>query len=152
MSMPTHHDEVTFPQYEFTPQQNRVIGQLAGDMNWVAVPLVALGVLYAIAGVVAMIQAITHRAEATFSLLWLLLAGAVAIFLIGQGMMTMKAAGSFRQIVDTRGQDINHLMDALEKMRVQYSSLAMLVKLYLAFTVISLIAGLIALLVEAVRG
>ena len=36
------------PEHEFTPDQNRVIADLANALVWVGMPLVALGTLYLI--------------------------------------------------------------------------------------------------------
>jgi hypothetical protein len=44
-------------QYEFTSQQNAVVGPLSRDMLWVAMPLQLVGALYGIALIVTAIKA-----------------------------------------------------------------------------------------------
>jgi hypothetical protein len=56
------------------------------------------------------------------------------------GVWTRSAAGSFRQIVDTRGNDIGHLMDALSSLNKMYTLIYTLIMigLLLLITMIGL--------------
>src|SRR5947209_2048468 len=91
------------PEYEFTAEQNRLIGDLAGKMRFVGLFLILGGAL----------QCLTLFA----GLLGGFFSGLVYIFL---GVWTRGAAASFRQIVDTQGADVSHLMAALGELQKMY--------------------------------
>lgn len=93
-------------QYEFTADQNVVIGGLAGKMKLVAIFLVTIGILSAM---VNWVQG---------SIITGLILGLVYALI---GVWTFDAARSFRKIVDTQGSDISHLIDALKDMRRIYT-------------------------------
>ncbi len=128
-------------QYEFDPQQDEVIDNLSNSMRWVAAPLWVLGILYAVATVLALVQ-VFSRPESLYALLSFLL---VTLFFLALAGWTVRAADSFKAIAQTRGRDISHLMDALNNLRKLYSMLALIVKVYVAILVISLVVGLVVL-------
>jgi hypothetical protein len=66
--------------------------------------------------------------------------GAVAVVL---GGFTLQAAGAFRQIVDSRWDDIGHLMTALGALRSLYR-LQVILLLCLALVLLGLSFGLVA--------
>jgi len=71
------------------------------------------------------------------------------LFFLALGTWTSRSARSFKQIVTTQGQDVSHLMDALENLRKMYGLLSLVVKIYVAVAVVTVIAALIALLAKA---
>jgi hypothetical protein len=134
-------------QYEFTSRQNAVIGPLARDMVWVAVPLQLVGVLYGIGLVVAVVKAV--RDPHLF--LEAALIGLGMLFYLALGIWTSRAARSFQHIVSTQGQDVTHLMDALDNLRKLYGLLSILVKVYVAIVLVAVVVGLIVALFTAFR-
>jgi hypothetical protein len=148
MQPPTEPDRPQPPaQYEFNSQQNQVIGDLANSMLWVAVPFMALGILYIIATVLLLIQMLRDPAIGLVAVY----VGLVALLLLVLGRWTRQAAGEFQQVVATTGRDISHLMNALDNLRKFYSLLSVFVKIYVIFVVIALIASVIIHIVRAVQ-
>jgi hypothetical protein len=131
-------------RYEFTEAQNREIGGLARKMRLVGLVAVILGVVNLILGLLLLIYAFrdqlpaealrripedTLKQLAPPSQLWAVVLQAVAsglIFLL-IGLWTRSAAAEFRQIVDTSGRDIGHLMSALGSLHKMYSLLYTLI-------------------------
>jgi hypothetical protein len=134
-------------QYEFTSRQNAVIGPLARDMRWIAVPLQVVGVLYGIALILAVVKAVQEPhlfGEAALIALAML-------FYLTLGAWTSRAARSFERIVTTQGQDISHLMDALDNLRKLYALLSLFVKIYVVFALVAVVLGVIAALFMAFK-
>jgi hypothetical protein len=104
----------TTPQYEFDSKQNAIIEHLSRAMVWIGTPLLLLGILYGLGGVVSIVQAIIQqKAEFAFGGVWSLLG---ALFFCALGIWTRNAAHSFHRIVSTTGRDIDNLMDALSNL------------------------------------
>jgi hypothetical protein len=135
-------------QYEFTTRQNAVIGPLAKDMVWVAIPLEIVGILYGIGMIVSVIRAFRDP----HFIIQAVLIGLAMLFYLALGIWTTRSARAFKQIVSTQGQDINHLMDALDNLRRMYGLLSLIVKIYVAVAVVAVVVGLIALVVSAFKG
>jgi hypothetical protein len=118
------------PQYEFTVEQNRVIGDLAGKMRFVGLFLILGGVLECLS---------VLRGD-----LGHLIAGVVFILF---GVWTRGAAGSFRKIVDTEGRDITHLMRALGELRQMYTLQYWLLMIAIALILVVLLVAFFGALV-----
>jgi hypothetical protein len=93
-------------QYEFKEDENRIIGQLASKMNFVGLFLFANGILTVAIGV----HPLFHVGP--------IITGALMCVV---GLWTQRASSSFRNVVDTEGHDISHLMKALDDLRKLYS-------------------------------
>jgi hypothetical protein len=93
-------------QYEFKPQENKVIGELAGKMHFVGLFLLAIGIVVILIGVV-----VQHHYGP-------IIAGALIALV---GLWTQRASASLKSVVYTEGQDISHLLSALEDLRKLYS-------------------------------
>jgi hypothetical protein len=117
--------------YEFSPEQNEVIASLASNM-WM------VGVVSLIGGGLLVVAGCFQFAKGGGSAL---IQGAVAVVL---GGFTVQAAGAFRQIVDSRGDDIGHLMTALGVLRSLYR-LQVILLLCLALALLGLLFGLAAI-------
>jgi hypothetical protein len=91
--------------YEFTPAQNEVIRGLAWNMRVVGVVMLVAGGLGLLTGVVSRDVGV-------------LVQGILALVI---GGFTLQASGAFRQIVETRGNDIAYLMEALGAIRRLYT-------------------------------
>ena len=100
------------PQYEFTSAQGDLISDLARKMRFVGLLMIAIGVLNPLF-IWFTFHAITL--DVTF-LIYILI-----------GMWTWSAAQSFQKVVDTEGKDVNHLMEAIERLRRIYGFIFYLV-------------------------
>jgi len=100
---------VTASSYEFTTTQERLIADLAGKMRFVSYFLIVVGVLQIILGLSRLVIAEGFG---------LVISGVVQLLI---GMWTNRAASSFLQVAQTRGNDIDNLMEALKQLRRLYS-------------------------------
>ena len=160
--------------YEFSGDQNQLIGDLATKMNFVGLLAVILGVLDLVMALLVVVAVYRDRIPADwqaktnaylekareklpedvrkqaeqYSLdklpannhLWGIAigTGASGLFYLLLGIWTRSASHSFRNIVDTRGNDISHLMQGLGALHQMYSLLYTLL-------VLVLLAGVLAL-------
>jgi len=118
-------------EYEFNNSQNELIQNLASTMKFVAYFLIAVGIISAISGLIA----ITRGGFTA------LVQGVVQGII---GFWTIKAAKSFQLIVDTEGRDIENLMGALGELRKLYGFQYWILIIAIIFVVIGLVVGLIA--------
>ncbi|NBD15223.1 MAG: hypothetical protein GVY04_03490 [Cyanobacteria bacterium] len=120
-------------EYEFNNSQNELIQNLASTMKFVAYFLIAVGIISAISGLIA----ITRGGFTA------LVQGVVQGII---GFWTIKAAKSFQLIVDTEGRDIENLMGALGELRKLYGFQYWILIIAIIFVVIGLVIGLIGTL------
>lgn len=97
-------------QYEFTPEQDRLIADLAGKMRFVGFFALFIGAL----GLGLMIYVWTR------GVLYVDVGILVLAFL---GFWTLGAARSFQDVADTEGRDVSHLMRALGELRSMFALL-----------------------------
>jgi hypothetical protein len=114
--------------YEFGPEQNEVIAGLAFNMNLVGFVSLIGGALLVVAGCL-----VIGKGGASA-----LIQGVVGLVV---GWYTLQAAGAFRQIVDSREDDIGHLMTALRALRSLYR-LQVVVLLCLVIALLAILAAL----------
>jgi hypothetical protein len=114
-------------QYEFSQSQNELILDLATKMRFVAYFSVAFGVLSVIGGLIEFDVTI-------------LIQGTIAIII---GIWTVKAASSFKKIVDTTHNDIENLMGALGELRKLYGLQYWLLIMGLIFIAVALVLTII---------
>jgi hypothetical protein len=100
------------PQYEFTSAQSDILVDLVRKMRFVGMLMVFIGVLNPVL-LWAEYRVISW--DITFLILILI------------GAWTYSASKSFRQVVETKGNDINYLMDALATLRRIYGFIYYLV-------------------------
>jgi hypothetical protein len=107
--------------YEFSAEQNEIILNLAKKMRFIGGTLVVLAVIYFAAGLFPFTRNGIPGWYGIGSICAQLIAGALYLTL---GIFIIKAANSFRLIVQTEGNDIKNLMDALafllKNYRIQY--------------------------------
>jgi len=108
-------------QYEFKPNENKIIGDLASKMHFVGLTLLFVGLLVILHGVVVAV----HYGP--------IISGT---FTCVVGIWTQRASVSFKNVVHTEGHDISHLMRALEDLRKFYSLLFWLFILSAAFALV----------------
>jgi len=122
--------------YEFSSSQNVTMQVLASRMK-------ALGLIYMIFGGVVGLGGIFMLFQAGLNAIVLLLETALFGFM---GFWNYNGAGSFRLIVDTRGNDISHLMNGLEQLKKIYNlqywlMIVMLILVALAIVAMIFFAG-----------
>jgi len=117
-------------QYEFTGDENNLIGSLARKMRLVGLVMLIMGFCTLM---MAALIALGGQSEAKLKELppatfWSIVAyyAIAGLFYLMLGSWTRNAAASFQQIVDTRGQDISRLIDALGSLHKIYSLLYVL--------------------------
>ncbi len=115
--------------YEFTAEQNAVIRDLGRKMQGVGIFMIVLGVL-SLAGFA--VGLLGPRAP---NLVWI----PIAAFFLLIGLWTVRAAREFRQVAETEGQDIPHLMTALEELRKFYTLHFWLFVVYLVLIVLTIL-------------
>jgi hypothetical protein len=107
--------------YEFSEEQNRVIGRLGTCMR-------ALGIVSVVLGALACVVGLFSIRSGGFAAL---VQGAL---ILAVGLLTRSAGTEFRGIVATQGNDIDHLMSALRSLlKIYQIQIALLVA---AFVVI----------------
>jgi len=97
--------------YEFTDAQNMTFNVLASRMKFLGVLNMVFAVCIGLFAILALFS----------SPLTIVVSGPQVAMLVVLGLWMMNASSSFRMIVDTRGQDISHLMTAMEALRKLYN-------------------------------
>lgn len=95
--------------YEFTPEQNTLFSNLAAKLRIVGIAFMVLGVLQSFLAFVN---------NGTFGVITGVLGGVLFAVI---GVLMVNAASSFKLIVDTEGQDISNLMQALSSLLSMYT-------------------------------
>ena len=91
-------------QYEFSEEENILVGSLAKKMKFVGIFGIIFGVLEILQGIFSDKTAIVQ--------------GLISIII---GIWTTKASESFQKIVDTQGNDISYLLGALDQLKKLFS-------------------------------
>ena len=106
-------------QYEFTDDQNKTISELAEGMGSVALLMKLLGLAFLVFFGLTLYHAIqTQSNYAPVAGL-----GAGTLLCLAIGFWTGGSSHSFRRIVETKNEDVWHLMNALEGLRSMYGLL-----------------------------
>jgi hypothetical protein len=122
---PQHH------AFEFSAHQYDVIRSLSKRMHFVGTIYLVASIVVGLAGLVALIFA------PMIAILYFLLL--IPELLVG--IWTIHAAHSFRQVVDTTGHDIPHLMKALSSLQRLYTLMFWMLLAALAFVIIAIAAA-----------
>ena len=131
-SFPSTNSSETGGPYEFTEDQNRIIGSVGSTMRMVGIVLLVLGGLQIVAGFLGIINGGDARLTAVLP------QGILGLVI---GSFTKSAGTAFSRIVSTKGNDIGHLMNALGALRSLYRLQVIL--LVLAAGVILIVAALV---------
>ena len=133
MNPPTIPDSRT-TQYEFTDEQNKTISELADGMGGVGLLMKLLGTAFFVLFGLTLYHAIqTQGNYAPAAGL-----GAGTLLCLSIGLWTGGSAHSFRRIVETKNEDVWHLMNALESLRNMYGFLRGIVLLSLVLLMVGL--------------
>lgn len=125
-------------QHEFNDEQNRQISVLADAMRVTASLMQLMGLAFVVLCCLSVASA-NHSGGGYGPAVGL---GAAAILCLCIGFWTGSSATSFRRIVETKNEDIWHLMNALGKLQNMYGLLRTIIlgTLVLAFVGLALIA------------
>ena len=125
------------PQYEFNEAQNRVIQGLSEKMKFVSIFLIVVGLLQVVGGILPAVLSQSVDAIGFESII-----GGFIYILIG--VWGAGAANSFRQVVDTEGNDIDHMMSALGDLKKAATITYWLLIIFIVLLVAGVIFGLMA--------
>jgi hypothetical protein len=127
-------------QFEFSQSQNRVIGDLASGLRIVGMLLFVFGVMTA---VVLVTQLSGVGMDWRFRGPALVMA-ATALIYLSLGWWFQKSSVSFNAVATTQGQDVTHLMTALDDLRKSFSLIRLLILIYGMIILVGLIAAAVA--------
>jgi hypothetical protein len=129
--------------FEFTDEHNRTISGLADGMRTTATLLQLLGLAFAILCGLQVAAATPGQPPTQYGPAVGL--GAAALLCLAIGFWTSSAAKSFRRVVETRNEDVWHLMNALSRLRAMYSLIRTIVLGVLVLAVVGLALLVISL-------
>lgn len=115
--------------YEFTPDQDRLLLDLAGKMQ-------AVGLFLLLVATGAVLAAGLGFREAQLG--YGTLCAVLALFFALTGAWTLRSQRSLRRVAETEGRDIEYLLSALDELRKFYRLKFWLVVLCLAFLLTSI--------------
>jgi hypothetical protein len=117
-------------QYEFTSEQNKVIGH-------VALRCMINAVLLALLGVVGLIGALISLGDnvALISIVGIL----YGVVFITMGVMFFRPADNFRRVTTTEGSDITEIMTGLNELRGGFRLVSIMIIALLVLDVITII-------------
>lgn len=120
-------------RYEFTSAQNVVIGKTAKWSKFWGWVVILTGVLYGAAALFTLGESIVAA----------ILTLAIAAFYVFIGMYFKTAGSSLQSVVETSGNDISHLMTALDKLGSVFkiTGILMLIGIVLGVAVVLLAGG-----------
>ena len=117
-------------QYEFTPEQNKIIGH-------VALRCIVNAVLLALLGLVGLVGAIMSwgNAPPLLSIVGIL----YGIVFITIGVTFFRPADNFRRVTTTQGNDITEIMTGLKELRGGFKLVSILIIVCLILDVITIV-------------
>ncbi len=127
-----------YPQnYEFNESENSVFAEVATRMKAVGFCIIFFGFLNIIFFAFTLVQSKDFRLGSPGI-------GGISqgLFFVLIGVWTRDAGSSFRQIVDSRGNDIRNLMDAMGSLKKLYTLQFWLLVIALVLVAIALLASL----------
>jgi hypothetical protein len=117
-------------QYEFTPEQNKVIGH-------VALRCMVNAVLLALLGVVGLIGALISLGD---NVVLISIVGILyGVVFITMGVMFFRPADNFRRVTTTEGSDITEIMTGLNELRGGFRLVSILILALLVLDVITIV-------------
>ncbi len=119
----------TSTQHEFSDENNRTISGLAVAMRSFATLMYVLALVFLAFCALSAAAAYTNMEKTKNWHTWgfPIILGAVTLLAVMFGFWTGSASKSFRKIVETRNQDVWHLMNALGSLRKMYGTMRMMI-------------------------
>lgn len=121
--------------YEFSKHENIVITKLYRQMTFVGVALLVLGILFGAFGLYLL-----FAKGYSIKVLFLLV---LAFIIIVMGVTTNMSSNRFRKIVKTSGNDIENLINALDKLTTWFSIQNIIILVFIGIIILGFIAYLI---------
>jgi hypothetical protein len=120
-------------QYEFNDEHNKEFSQLADAMTGVGNLLKILALAFVIFFGLLVYDVVQTKSGNYGPAAGV---GAGMLFFVAMGFWTGSAAHSFRRIVETKNEDIWHLMNAVSSLKNMYSMLKGIIMLSLVLVVV----------------
>lgn len=131
--------------YEFTEEQNGIIGALASAMSFVGIVVMIAGVLGLLGGGITAAAAATKSQWAAVGHgLGQFVGGALYIYF---GNLTRNAATGFENIVKTQGNDIGNLMSALGQLKTYFTVTRVILIVAIVLNLLAFIGGFVGAMV-----
>ncbi len=120
--------------YEFNEQENVIIKKLYQQMAFVGYCLLFLGAVFVV-----------------FFLIWLLgdaniiktlFAVVIAVIMLTMGVITILSSNHFKKVVKTEGEDIRHLMIAVDKLTTWFSIQTIMILISIAVVILGFVASI----------
>jgi len=127
-------------QYEFTDDQNVVIRTLGKHMSDLGGFLQLLGVLYVVLGVLQLVGGFMEPAASRAASLGYAIS-ALVYFVIGR--WTRTAGVSVTNVATTTGNDLQHLMTALDQLRKLYGTMVTLIKVVFVLMILGFVIAVL---------
>lgn len=137
---PSSPAEYKSAQYEFNEEHNRTIGALADSMRVVASLMQLLGLVFAIFFAFQLLHTLKNR-ENFFPAIGL---GASMLLCLAFGFWTAGAAASFRKIVETKNEDVWHLMRAMKSLHHMYATMRAIVYVGIVMAIIGVAMAVVS--------
>ncbi len=129
-------------QFEFNDEHNREISALADAMRVTSGLLLLVGLAFLVLGTLTVMQVVNTGDNTVRNYGPAIGLGSAALLCLCIGFWTGGAATSFRKVVETKNEDIWHMMNALGSLRAMYGLLRTLIFGALVLTMVGL--GLVA--------
>ena len=104
--------------YEFTAEQNQVIGSLAGRMRWVSIMFVLIGI--------GLFISLIPNIQAEVQWVIVVASGLFALINLVKGIVFYRPVDNLSNIVEREGTDIAELMQAFQELTQGFSWMVIL--------------------------
>ena len=120
--------------YEFKEQENVIIRKLYKQMTFVGSCLVFLGVIFTVIFLIWLIGE-AHIIKTLF-------AAVLSVILLTMGIITIMSSNHFKKVVITEGEDIQHLMIAIDKLTTWFSIQTIMILISIAVVILGFVASI----------
>jgi hypothetical protein len=122
--------------YEFSEEQNKVIKRLRANMLFVGIFVLLLGIFL---GILDIYYWFCPERNIIFKIFVALL----SFVTIMMGLFTLTSARSFRQVFTTEGNDVDHLMTAMDKLATWFGIVTFVIIVALAIVILGAVATML---------
>lgn len=122
--------------YEFTDEQNKVIRRLAANMFFVGIFVLLLGIF---TGALDIYYWFCPDKVTVVRIFFAL----VAFVAIMMGLYTLSSSRSFRLVFKSEGNDVDHLMTAMDKLATWFGILTFVIIVALAIVILGAVATML---------